>query len=527
MGTALERLFKARKLPDKPATPSMEIGVVAGTTKKAQMKRDDEKRRLVNSREFRDYAFNLAEGAGVVFTDEQAAVRFVSMLADKALDEQMIGMAPLGTIKMQSQVRGADKKFPGLKTPSEDGQHAGPTSDTRSADEEAAETDPVDDILQRESDPLQTPGPDSYPGLSYIRQDGQRVGPRARTRSAEGKHPVKAESIRSRIYNSLAGNRVRESVNMGRNPAMKEIMELAESEGFTFDTPTDVENFMKVALHEKLYPSVGPTHHANQMTGDGFPALSDQGMDIRGLKKAPTDGTLGQNKTGARDPKNKGEAPHNNYKDDGPKGKTQQFEQDPSKICPVCQKGNKATNAYCGACGTVLPPRPEDKDGGVPAKGVSYGGKRNWNVETDGGTPNTRSPYGGSKSKNYYLKPSPPAMKESITESSRVVISNLLRGPLQEADLDYSPTGVHDMRLTSPALGSVNAKAQGLGVNPIEQGELDRVVGLFQQGERVKKVSMYTGVDARLVQSVANMMGIGDTHGETLGQVRFTAPYSL
>lgn len=505
---AIKKGSRALKSIDSPLT---RVGV---TTMSQAVERAKRKRELGASQEFCDQAMLIAESEGLEFANEDDAVQFIDMLIEHALDEMAIGMASIGTIGIQKQSPGPDS-YPGLSTVATDGQRAGPETDTRSAGKQAPDA----------GSKSQSRGPDSFPALSKAAKDGQRNGPKAGTRSAEGKHPVKKnEALQVQIYNSLAGKRVRECVDSGRPPSNMEISQLAQNEGFIFDSPADLENFMMLALHERLYPSTGPTKHANQLTGDQIPGAMTVSKDQRGLKGNPKDATLGQNKTGARAPKNKGEAPHNNYKNDGPRGKTQQFEQSMKKICPVCNKKNSGPNAYCGACGAVLPPRPEDTDGGIPAS-IPKGGKRNWNVETDGGTPHTRSPYGGKKNKHYYLKPSPPAMKESVTESSRVVVSNLLY--MMENTISYSPTGVHDKKLASPLIGSVNSKAQGLGVNPIEQSELDRVVGMFQQGETVKKASMYTGVDVRLTQNIANMMGIGDSHGTTLGQTEFTASHDL
>lgn len=523
------------------------ISAYAGTLRsglKMLRKRYEKKRKLQQSQEFVDYALNLAESRGWRFDTKLDAEKFLDVFTEAYLDEMAIGMAPIGTIKMEPQTPGGDR-YPGLDRIDKDGQRAGPRTGTMSGDDVSAKLDKKADIDQKEKDPKQTRGPDSFPALSYARKDGQRVGPKAATRSAEEHHPVKAESLHTQIYNSLAGKRVRDLVNQGRSPSPVEIKDIAEDEGFKFGSLNEVEQFMTLALVEKLYPSTGPTKHANQMKGDGFPALSDKAMDIRGLKKAPQDSTTGQNKTGARAAKDKGEAPHRpSYKKDGPKGATRQFEQTiRGKVCPVCQQKNKSVNAYCGACGAVLPPRPEDSDGGIPANAPSTKKGRNWNVETDGGTPSVRSPYGGSKSKNYYLKKPPAPMKEDIRESkmpeaTRMVIYDLLeekkknkeerppRRRLSEA-LDYSPTGVHDQSVKMPSLAAVNAKAKMLGLNPITEDELNRVVGMFQQGETVGKVKLYTGVALRLVQSIANMLGIGASHGMTRGMTDYVAPANL
>lgn len=455
------------------------------------MKRTEEKRRLTASKEFCDYAFSLAEGVGVVFAHEDAAVRFVDMLAERALDEVCVGMAPIGTLGVQKQDKESDDDLGALK---------GGAVDTGGA----IYARRLRNLLAKQSKSARR-GFTTFPS------------PTESNNSDEGNM-----TINESIYHSLAGKRIRECVNMGRSPSAKEIVKTAEDEGFVFDTAVDVDNFMKIALYEKLYPSVGPTNHANQLAGDKIPGAMGLSKEMQRL--GPKDDTVGQNNKGARADKAKGTAPYSSYKTDGPKGSTQQFEQDIRKICPVCSKKSANTSAFCGACGAVLPPHPEGKDGGIPVRNT-YGGKRNWNVEADGGTPKVRSPYGGNKSKNYYLKQSPPSMKEALVESTRLVISDLLS--LKETAMDYSPTGVHDMRLAAPELGSVNARAQGLGVNPIEQGQLDRVVGLFQQGEHVKKVSMYSGVDVRLSQTIANMLGIGDTHGDTLGNTMFTASHDM
>ena len=100
---------------------------------------------------------------------------------------------------------------------------------------------------------------------------------------------------------------------------------------------------MKIALHEKLYPSTGPKKHANQMKGDKIPGAMSVSKEMQRL--GPKDATLGQNKQGARDAKAKGVAPHNNYKNDGPKGSTQQFEQSYTKIRPVCKQNSSGKNA--------------------------------------------------------------------------------------------------------------------------------------------------------------------------------------
>jgi len=404
---------------------------------------------------FCDIALSLAEDLGIELTDEEEVASYLEMVA-----ETVAGMAPMGSIGI------AGKKYPGAETIAKDGQHVGPESDTRSADEKKAKGAP------------------------------------------------KAESMHSRIYNSLAGKKVRESINMGRNPSPKEVKEIAESEGFKFDNWDDVSNFMKVAIHEKLYPVTGPTGHANQMKGDGFPALSSASKEMQRL--GPKDTTVGQNSMGARDAKTQGlTAPHSSQ-DPGPKGSTRQFEQDPKKLCPVCQQKNNATRAHCGGCGATLPAHPESRDPGTPMP-LPSGPGRNTNVASDGGLPKVSSPYGGSKAKNYYLKAPPAPMKESMPESSRMVLHDLLesykRGNLSETDVDYKPHDVLSHGGNAPGLSAVNAKMDNLGLNPITQDELDRVVGLLQQGQTVGKVKLYTGVDLKGVQQVANMMGLGASHG--------------
>jgi len=473
------------------------------------------KKKLRDSKEFVNKALLLAEKHGWVLETEDDISRYLDTFTDAVLNEVMVGMAPIGSMCAigGSEAIPSGDSFPGLDVVNADGQRAGPRTSTQSGDAVSADLD-KDDVMNKDFDKKQTKGPDSYPGLSTPRKDGQKAGPKADTRSAEEHHPVTAESLHSAIYNSLAGKRVRSSVNEGRSPSPVEIKEIAESEGFTFGDLNDVDNFMKMALVEKLYTSTGPTGHASQMAGDKIPGAMSVSKEMQRL--GPKDGTVGQNSTGARDAKAKGTAPSNNYKDDGPKGSTQQFEKE-YKVCPVCSQKNLTTNAHCGACGAVLPPHPEDKDGGIPVKGTT-GGSRNTNVATDGGTPKVRSPYGGSKSKHVYLQAPPKPMKENIAESqipesSRVVIYDMLRGrPLDENVVNYAPQGVHDP-LSSPDLGSVNAKAKSLGVNPIEQDELNRVVGMFQQGETVGKTKLYTGVELRLCQAIANMMGIGASHG--------------
>jgi len=509
-----------------------------------QMARDrvEKKRKLAASQEFVDYALNLAESKGWSFDTDQDVAQFLDVFTEAYLDEMAVGMATIGTIKMEPQRPGGDR-YPGLEKIATDGQRAGPRTSTMSGDDVSAKLDKKADIDQKNKDPKQTRGPDSFPALSYARKDGSRAGPKAATRSAEEHHPVKAESLHVQIFNSLAGKRVRDLVNQGVSPSPVEIKGIAEGEGFRFGSLNEVEQFMTLALVEKLYPSTGPTHHANQMKGDEFPALSDKAMDIRGLKKAPRDGTTGQNKTGARAAKDSGEAPHRpSYKKDGPKGATRQFEKE-MKVCPVCVQKNSTTRAHCGGCGATLPPHPESHDGGVPANMPSTKKGRNWNVATDGGTPNVKSPYGGSKNSHYYLKKPPAPMKEDIRESkmpesSRMVLHDLLEDykagrpqrsyrQLVEMDVDYSPTGVHDKAVRMPSLAAVNAKAKLLGLNPITEDELNRVVGMFQQGETVGKVKLYTGVELRLVQSIANMLGIGASHGMTLGMTDHVASANL
>jgi len=508
-------------------TIGQNAGALRAGVKMLKAKRAEQKQRLAASQEFVQDALALAESQGWTFESKDEVLEFLDAFTEAVLDERMVGMSPIGTIKMKPQSHGlVGDKYPGMDKINPDGQRAGPKTSTRSGEDVSAKLDKKSDIDSKDFDKNQTRGPDSYPALSYARDDGQRSGPKADTRSAEEHHPVKAESLHDMIYNSLAGKRVRAHVNEGRNPSPVEIKQIAETEGFAFGDLNDVENFMKLALVEKLYPSTGPTKHANQMKGDKIPGAMGLSKDMQRL--GPKDSTLGQNSKGARAAKNKGEAPHNNYKDDGPKGSTQQFEQSiRGKVCPVCNQKNGGVNAYCGACGAVLPPRPEDSDGGIPVKGTT-GGKRNHNVASDGGTPNVRSPYGGGKSKHYYLKPSPKGMKEDITESampesSRVVLYDMLR----ENMVDYSPKGVHDKTLSSPSLGAVNAKAKALGLRDITQGELDNVVGLFQQGENVLKVRLYTGVEMRLTQAIANMMGIGASHGGDLGMTDHVSSANL
>jgi len=365
---------------------------------------------------------------------------------------------------------------------------------------------------------------------------------------------------------------------------------------------------MRFSLLEKLFPSSGPTKHASQMSGDSIPGAMAVKREMQRL--GPKDSTTGQNSKGSRAAKDTGTAPHRpGYKKDGPKGATRQFEQSSKKVCPVCQQGNRTTNAHCGACGAVLPPRPEDRDGGIPANAPSTKKHRNWNTGTDGGTPDVSSPYGGKRSKHHYLKKAPAPMQEGILESqmpesSRMVLHDLLeaqkllphtskqrlaglaidtaggaaignlaarakggklsdkdkkklrsrwtkRGAkigaatnvltqtamelarrkynkrnesLGEAALSYAPQGVHDDALKMPALSTVNSKAKALGLNPITDDELNRVVGMFQQGETVGKTKLYTGVEIRLVQSIADMLGIGSSHGVSRGMSDGVAP---
>jgi len=411
--------------------------------------------------EFCELALNLAEEAGLTFDSDEAVEEYLDHVV-----EAVAGMAPVGTMGV------AGKKYPGAETIAGDGQRIGPKSDTKSADEKKAKGAP------------------------------------------------KAESMSERIYHSLAAKRVRESIGRGRNPSPNEIKEIAETEGFSFDNWDDVENFMKVALCEKLYPSTGPTNAANQLKGDGFPALSTASKEMQ--KLGPKDGTTGQNAKGARDAKDKGVAPHREYKSDAPKGATQQFEKQ-YKVCPVCSQKNVATGAHCGACGATLPPHPDNKDGGIPVKGT-YGGSKNSNVATDGGTPKVASPYGGAKTKNYYLTKPPAPVKESMPESSRVVIYDLL----SENIVNYDPENplAHGAG-SGPNLGSVNSKVGALGIRDMTQDELDRAVGLFQQGETVGKVRLYTGLDLRAAQTIANMMGIGASHGIDRGITDYVAPADL
>lgn len=610
-------------------------------------KRSQEKRALAASQEFVDYALNLAESKGWAFDTDEDVVTYIDVFTEAYLDEMAVGMAPIGVIKMGSQVPGKDS-FPGLDTINPDGQRVGPKTDTQSGTDVSAKMDKKADIDNKDMDKKQTRGPDSFPALSYARKDGQRSGPKAATMSAEEHHPVKAESLHDEIYYSLAGKRTRDMVNQGRNPSPVEIKSIAESEGFRFGNLQDVDNFMRLALVEKLFPSTGPTKHASQMKGDEFPGQSEKAMDIRGLKKAPKDGTTGQNRTGSGAAKDSGEAPHRpGYKKDGPKGATRQFEKSAMKVCPVCNQKNGATGAHCGACGAVLPAHPENRDGGVPANAPNTKKQRNHNVVSDGGTPAVASPYGGSKSKHYYLKKSPVGMNEDIRESQipespRMVIHDLLenydniedyldeddieeskrralkaaikrglgrerrtklkalkglatgkvdniakalgtatgrrlgrkssapsrlaakklkkvgqkltwagdamtdasrlqakqrsawgkmlpskRGLGESAALSYAPQGVHNDALKMPSLAAVNAKAKTLGLNDITGDELNRVVGMYQQGETVGKVKLYTGVDVRLCQAIANMLGIGASHGMTRGMTDYVAPANL
>ncbi len=500
----------------------------ASTARKLLRMANDKRKELRQSQEFVDDALTLAEKNGWTFdTDEDVSV-YIDTLIEAILNERMIGMAAIGSIgaiKMGPQRPGGDT-YPGLSTISTDGQHAGPTTQTRSAEDISAKMDKEADIDNKDFDRNQSRGPDSFPALSYARDDGQRAGPKSYTRSAEGHHPVsESKSMHDAIYNSLAGKRLRHKVNEGISPSPIEIKQIAEEEGFEFGNYQDVENFMKLALCEKLYPVTGPTAHANQMKGDKIPGAMSVNKEMQRL--GPKDATLGQNKTGARAAKNKGMAPYTDYKKDGPTGSTRQFEQSTSKICPVCNQKNSGPNAYCGACGAVLPPRPEDVDGGIPVKGTT-GGSRNSNIATDGGLPKVRSPYGGSKSKHHYLKAPPKGMKEHIDitgrriqESSRVVLWDMLH------EMDYTPQGVHDPSIHEPSLSSVNAKAESLGLNPITQIELHNVIGMFQQGQTVYKVKLYTGVALRLVQSIANMTGIGSSHGIDKGMTDYVSGADL
>ncbi|MHA2063841.1 MAG: hypothetical protein ACXABY_05580 [Candidatus Thorarchaeota archaeon] len=509
--------------------PGSFIGGNAGTIRAGLRAVNKKRKELRQSQEFVDDALTLAEQNGWTFDTDEDVTVYIDTLIEAILSEKMIGMAPigvLGAIKMGPQHPGGDT-FPGLSHVNTDGQHAGPTTQTQSAEDVSAAMDKDADIDNKDFDHNQTRGPDHFPALSYARKDGQRAGPKSRTRSAEGHHPVaESQSMHNAIYNSRAAKRVRSNVNEGRNPFPMEIKQIAEEEGFEFGNLEDVENFMKLALCEKLYPVTGPTKHANQMKGDKIPGAMTVNKEMQRL--GPKDSTTGQNSTGARKPmKGSGEAPHNDYKKDGPTGSTQQFEQSYKKICPVCAQKNGSVSAYCGACGSVLPPRPEDKDGGIPVKGTT-GGKRNWVNDTDGGTPNVKSPYGGKKSKHHYLKTPPKGMKESfditgrrIQESSRVVLWDMLH------EMDYAPQGVHDPSIREPALGAVNAKARSLGLNDITQTELHNVVGMFQQGQTIYKVKLYTGVALRLVQSIANMMGIGSSHGIDRGMTDYVSSSDL
>jgi len=631
-------------------------GPLRSGLKMARKKWDDTREDFRSSREFTDGAIALAESKGWTFDTQEDVEAYLDVFTEAYLDEMALGMASIGTLGINrgAQTPGGDT-FPGLNTVARDGQRAGPRTDTLSGEDVSAKMDKDADIDNKNKDKKQTRGADSFPALSFARKDGQRIGPKAGTRSAEEHHPVKAESLHATIYNSLAGKRVRDSVNQGRSPFPSEIKQIAESEGFKFGNLHDVDNFMKMALLEKLFPSTGATGHANQMKGDEFPGQSEKAMDIRGTKKAPQDGTTGQNRTGARAAKDSGEAPNRpGYKKDGPKGSTQQFEK-PVKVCPVCNQANKTVNVHCGACGCVLPPHPESRDGGVPANAPSTKQGRNHNVATDGGLPKVGSPYGGSPNKHHYLKKAPASMSEDIRDSripesprmiihdllesydredsyefldendieeskrralkvglkrlmgrdkrvSAKIVKNLIKGDFNKAArsagsgtglrrsveaaqqvrrtaskidrvldkgqdmvsgakmglgayktaskagleqtrelnkvlpskrrlqaskegngsnmsemVDFAPQGVHDDALKTPGLASVNSKAKGLGLNPITADELDRVVGMYQQGETVGKAKLYTGIDVRLAQAIADMVGIGSSHGITRG----------
>jgi hypothetical protein len=551
----LKKTVQVSKVAAKHPVKAMAAKTAAGMSLDAlKQRRAQLRQELSDSQEWAEGVLVIAESEGWQFDSEDDAVQFVDMFTEAYLDETYIGMGPVGTIRMEPQSPGPDS-YPGLDVAAVDGQRAGPASGTLSADQTSAKGSGHDD----DSKGTQTRGSDNFPALSKAHGDGQRNGPSSGTRSGEAQHPVKSpdvqvkahtyedpesgkkkmakESLTELVYNSQAARRVRECVDMGRNPYPKEILEIAEREGFSFDNWDDVDSFMKVALSEQLYPSTGPTKHANQMKGDGFPALSSVSKEMQ--KLGPKDSTTGQNKTGARDPKKgSGTAPHVPYKKDAPKTDTQS-ENSKYKTCPVCNQKNVGVNAYCSACGAVLPARPEDKDGGIPVSG-RHGGKRNWNVETDGGVPKVKSPHGGSKNKHYYLSKPPAPMRESGTPSSRVIIHDLLeankRGfskplgevePLEETEIHHTPTDVHQYRVSTPTIEAVNSRASALGLNEIQQGELDKIVGYFQQGQNVGKAHLYSGVDVRLCQSVANMMGLGASHGVDRGMTNFVAPATL
>lgn len=513
--------------------PFAKMGIEA-----AKRKREELKQKLHQSEEWAEDVLVLAEAEGWMLESADDAAEFVAVFTEAALDEMYVGMGAIGTINMEPQSPGPDS-YPGLTTINSDGQRAGPKTSTRSAEQDkAAGGDNADD-----SKGTQERGPDDFPGLSSAHSDGQRVGPKSDTKSAEVAAPPEEDalpaaesegeenmenSLTDLIHNSAAASRVRECVNAGRNPSPPEVLEMAKREGFTFDNWDDVYNFMKVAMHESLFPVTGSTKQSKGK--DSFPALGGPNTEMQ--KLGPKDSTTGQNKTGARDAKAKGMAPHNDYKKDAPKSDTQS-ENKPMKVCPVCTTKNKDVSAFCGSCGAVLPPRPEDKDGGIPVRGTT-GGKRNSNVASDGGTPNVKSPYGGSKSKHHYLKKPPAEMKESAAESSRVVIANLLEarkprfvGRIEEQEIHHTPTDVHKYKISAPTLEAVNAKASSLGLNEVSQGELDKVVGFYQQGLNVQKAHQYSGVDVRLCQSVANMMGIGQSHGIDRGMSDNVAPAKL
>jgi hypothetical protein len=50
---------------------------------------------------------------------------------------------------------------------------------------------------------------------------------------------------------------------------------------------------------------------------------------------------------------------------------------------------------------------------------------------------------------------------------------------------------------------------------------------MFQQGQTIYKVKLYTGVALRLVQSIANMMGIGSSHGIDRGMTDYVSSSDL
>jgi len=262
--------FKAAKLVKKigghPISQSAGIGKMG--IKMIQQHRAEKKANLRASQEFVDDALALAESNGWTFDTEEDILDYLDSFAEAVLDEAMIGMATLGTLgavsrgggtvstnKRDAQIPGADR-YPGMDKIDVDGQRNGPRTQTQSGEETSASIDKEADVKKKDFDANQTRGSDTYPALSYARPDGQRAGPKADTRSAEEHHPVAAESLHNQIYNSLAGKRVRANVNEGRNPSPVESKQIAEDEGFKFGNLQDVDNFMKLALAEKLYPSV-------------------------------------------------------------------------------------------------------------------------------------------------------------------------------------------------------------------------------------------------------------------------------